>query len=278
MRRIGCMVALATALLVGLAHVRTSRAAAPDGGIDDAVRSVQAHAGPRRLVLLGESHGTREIPDFVHALVASDSARRPVVLALEIPHPEQRSLDAYLRSNGDADARATVRRRPFWQRDNVHHDGRRSEDMLDLVEDIRGLRARGRDVALLAYDMALDAPRADRDARDRFMAHIVRAAHDALPDGRVFVLGGNVHAMLERPGYAPPQMPTPMGAQLRDLGPASVRIGARAGHSWIMRDGRGQAIPADHVARNGPMPLPYTYGVSLERFTVARLVGAPARQ
>lgn len=276
MKRIGRMIALVVALLAGLAQAKTPAVSTYDGGIDAAVRAVQAHAAGRRLVLLGESHGTREIPDFVHALVSADSASRPVVLALEIPHHEQRSLDAYLRSNGDAAARVLLRSRLFWRRSDVHHDGRRSEDMLDLVEDIRRLRARGRDVALLGYDMSPDAPRLDRDARDRFMAHVVRTAHDALPRGRVLVLGGNVHAMLERPAYAPPQMQTPMGAHLHDLDPASVRIGARAGQSWIVRDGRGQTVPADFIDRNGPMPLPYTYGVSLERFTVARLIGARA--
>lgn len=274
MKRIGCVIALAVAVLAGLVHARMPAASAHDGGIDDAVRTVQMHAAARRLVLLGESHGTRETPDFVHALVAADSASGPVVLALEIPHHEQRSLDAYLRSAGDAVARARLRNRPFWTRSDVHHDGRRSEDMLDLVEDIRRLRAYGRDVALLAYDTAPDAPRRDRDARDRFMAQVVRAAHDALPRGRVLVLGGNVHAMLERPAYAPPEMQTPMGVHLRDLQPASVRIGARGGHSWVVRDGRGRTAPADHIERNGPLPSPYTYGVSLDRFSVARLIGA----
>lgn len=273
MKRIGCVIGLVLTALFVLAHAKAPVVSTYNGGIDDAVRAVQVHAAGRRLVLLGESHGTREIPDFVHALVAADSASGPVVLGLEIPHHEQRSLDAYLRSSGDAAARALLRGRLFWTRSDVHHDGRRSEDMLDLVEDIRRLRARGRDVALLAYDISPDAPRRDRDARDRFMAHVVRAAHDALPRGRVLVLGGNVHAMLERPAYAPPEMQTPMGVHLRDLGPASVRIGARGGHSWAVRDGRGQPVPADRIERNGPLPSPYTYGASLERFSVARLIG-----
>lgn len=274
MKRIGCVIAVLAALVAGIAQATAPAARTSDLGIDEAVRAVQAHAAGRRLVLLGESHGTRETPDFVHALVSAESASGPVVLALEIPYHEQRSLDAYLRSSGDAAARGLLRRRAFWQRSDVHHDGRRSEDMLDLVEDIRRLRARGRDVALLAYDMSPAAPRRDRDARDRFMAHVVRAAHDALPRGCVLVLGGNVHAMLERSAYAPPEMQTPMGAHLRDLEPASVRIGARGGHAWVLRGGRGQPVPADRIERNGPLPLPYTYGASLERFSVARLIGA----
>lgn len=145
--------------------------------------------------------------------------------------------------------------------------------MLDLIDTVRALRAAGRDVALLAYDIAPGAPRVDRDTRDRFMARTVRAAHRALAAGRVIVLTGNVHAMLARPVDAPDAMPMPMGAHLRDLDPAAVRIGARAGQSWALLDGGARAVEADFIGRNGPLPVPYTYGVSLARFSVAQLIG-----
>lgn len=148
--------------------------------------------------------------------------------------------------------------------------------MLDLIEDMRRLRAAGRDIAVLAYDMNPDTPRADAGARDRVMAQTVRAGHAALPRGRLLVLGGNVYAMLERPSYAPPQMPTPMGAHLRDLAPASVRIGAGRGRSWACFGARpcGPLAADRSPGRTGPQPLPYTFGVMLERFTLARLIGA----
>lgn len=71
-------------------------------------------------------------------------------------------------------------------------------------------------------------------------------------------------------------MPTPTGAFLRDLAPASVRIGAETGHSWACRrPAPCGPVPADDMPRvTGPQPMPYTFGVMLERFTVARLIGA----
>lgn len=88
-----------------------SNVAAEDGGIAAAVQAIRTHAAERRLVLLGESHGTRETPDLVQALAAAESVERPVLLALEIPHGEQRALDAYMRSDGAAVAREALRAR-----------------------------------------------------------------------------------------------------------------------------------------------------------------------
>lgn len=253
-------------------------AAQVDDGIAEAAHAIQAHAGPRRLILLGELHGTREIPELVRTLTARYADAGPVLLALEMPYPEQASLDAYLRSDGGADALAALRARPFWQRADTDHDGRRSEDMLELIDAVRALRRHGRDVALLAYDMAAETARRDANARDRFMADVVRHAYDALPRGRLLVLGGNVHAMLERPGYAPPQMPVPMGTHLRELQPVSVRIGASTGEYWAcMRPNPCGPQPVDgSPGRTGPQPMPYTFGVVLPRATVARLIGRAA--
>lgn len=231
-----------------------------------------------RLQLLGEFHGTREIPRLVTALVERESARGPVLLGLEIPHGEQASLQAYLDSDGDGAARRALRQRPWWTRSDDQHDGRRSEDMLALIESIRRLRASGRDVALLAYDVPPDAPRTDQDMRDASMARRIRAAHAALPGGYVVVLAGNVHAMLERPADAPPQMPQSMGSHLRDLSPMSIRITAREGAFWACPGGKGcgPSSADGHDARTGPSDGAYNYLVVLPRFTVAQLIGMPA--
>ncbi|MFC0679470.1 calcium-binding protein [Lysobacter korlensis] len=264
------------AALMAVSIVSYARPPASAGSdIADAAQAIHTHAGAHRLILLGELHGTREIPELVRLLATRYAAQGPVLLALEMPHREQASLNAYLSSNGDAHARATLRARALWQRADTDHDGRRSEEMLELIEAMRVLRGQGRDVAMLAYDTAADAPRNDANARDRFMAEVVRAAHGALPRGRLLVLGGNVHAMLERPGYAPPQMPVPMGAYLRDLQPVSVRIGAAAGEFWACRQPRpcGALAVDGSPGHTGPQPMPYTFGVMLERMSVARLIG-----
>lgn len=95
--------ALAAGLALTLvAHAKLPTGAPDDAGIEAATQAIVGHAGTRRLILLGESHGTREIPDLVHALAAAYAPKGPVLLGLEIPHGEQLALDAYLRSDGGA--------------------------------------------------------------------------------------------------------------------------------------------------------------------------------
>lgn len=273
----GWKAALATvALMAGVATASTTtQGPAAIATEDEAAAWIAKQAADRRLLLLGEFHGTREIPRLVTRLVQHYAAGGPVLLGLEIDHREQGALDAYLRSDGGAAARTALGARAWWTRTDDQHDGRRSHDMLDLIEAVRRLRAGGADVALLAYDVNVDPPHADRDARDRAMATSIRVAHDALPRGRALVLTGNVHAMKARPSWLPAEAARPAGTWLGDLQPFSVRLMAREGTSWGCRAGTCGPRPADgRGARSQRTSGPYDAVVVLPRFTVARLVGA----
>lgn len=239
-----------------------------------AVREIHAAAGAHRLILIGEKHGTREIPVLVSDLVQACAQEGPVLLALEMPVSEQPALHRYLASTGSATARAELMSTPFWTIEGDQHDGRRSHDMLDLVERVRQLKAQGGDVSLMAYDVERGPPKSPNH-RDQQMAQRVRAAFAALPRGRLLVLGGNVHAMLARPDNAPPQMPVPMGYWLRDLSPWSVDVVAGRGAFWGCRD-RCQAIAiTGNPPRTGKLDNDrYHHRVAMAKFTVARLIGA----
>ena len=67
------------------------------------------------------------------------------------------------------------------------------------------------------------------------MAGRIRAAFETLPSGRLLVLSGNVHAMVAKPGYAPPEKQDPMGSYLRDLDPWSVDSPPRRASSGLAR-------------------------------------------
>src|SRR5690606_38328881 len=129
------------------------------------------------------------------------AARGPLVVALEIPRSQQAALDGFLIAADPLAARDRLLVNAFCHRDDDQHDGRRSHDMLDLLLHLHGLRATGRDVALLAYDVESGPAPVARDARDAAMADRLRAAHDALPDGTLLVLAGNAHAARRRPDY-----------------------------------------------------------------------------
>lgn len=240
-----------------------------------AARTLVAAAGESRLLLLGEMHGTREIPRLVAHVVTHYAADGPVLLGLEIPGSGQADLRRYLDSAGTPADRAALLATPFWQVSGDQHDGRRSHDMVDLIDHVRRLRAAGRDVSLLAFD-AEPRPSLDSDTRDRIMAARVRAAFNALPRGRLLVLTGNVHAKLFRPDYAPPEMQTPMGHWLADLAPWSVDIQGMRGAFWacMYRQCGKQVIQPWHRVSGPLQDAAYHHRIVLERFTVARLVGA----
>jgi len=200
---------------------------------DETATQIMRHAGDHRLVVLGEYHGTAETPLLVADLMERYSRNTAAVrLALELPMSENVALARYLRSDGGADARETLRTSPFWVVKDDQHDGRRSRDMLALIEAVRVLRAQGRDVGVAGYDNETGASTSS-DQRDAAMATHLRQQFNALPaDARMLVLTGNVHAMRTRSADAPPEMQKTMAAYLLDLPLYSVRLEALRGHFW----------------------------------------------
>ena len=198
-----------TALILALGMAFSAHA-------DDTVAQIRQHAGEHRILVLGEFHGTRETPLLVRELMEAYAADgTPVRLALELPTDENAALATYTASAGTVEACAALRGTTYW---NVHsrmHDGRRSEDMLELIEALRVLRRQGRDVQVFGFDRVLPADMAGAGTRDRVMAEEVRARARALPkNGRLLVLTGNVHGMRTQPKMiAYP----PMTALLKDL-------------------------------------------------------------
>lgn len=270
---------LSIALLV-LALVAACSAVRAGDGIAEAADSLHAITGERRLVLLGEKHGTREIPDLVEALATRIDRHTPFLLGLEVPRTEHAALRRYMDSDGSGDAKSELAAGAFWQAADDQHDGRRSHDMLDLVEAMGSMRRAGWDVAILPYDVPTNHVR-DHHWRDAEMAHYLRAAYDALPDGRLLVLTGNVHAMRARPSHAPAQMQEPMGAYLRDLEPLSVDIVAAEGAFWACmapgRCGPLEVVVAPPVGIHATDEDVFDVRLVLPRFTVATLIGAEDR-
>lgn len=251
--------------------------AAADDAAAAAAEAAALHAaiGERRLVLLGEKHGSREIPRFVAALLRQWPRATPRVLALELPRGQQFALDAYFASDGGATSRAALRATPYWDVRGDQHDGRRSEDMLDLLAAVHAQRAAGAAIRVIGFD-ANPGTYADHHARDAQMAAFLRA-QIARDDAVWLVLTGNVHAMRARPAYAPSEMQAPMGSLLGDLAPYSVRIEAQEGRFWAcQRAGCGPLVqPARPQLRSGPQhDGVYDWQVVLPRLSVARLIGA----
>ncbi|HEL4113255.1 TPA: calcium-binding protein [Stenotrophomonas maltophilia] len=218
---------------------------------DDTAAQIRQHAGDHRLLVLGEFHGTRETPLLVRQLVDDYSRNGPVLLALELPRAENPTLRDYLQSDGGAAARQHLHGRAFWTVRDDQHDGRRSRDMLAMIEGLRVLKTQGRVIEVVGYDV--NASNGGNQARDDRMAAELRRLYRRLPDGaRMVVLTGNVHAMLRRPEGMPPEMQRqPMASQLRDLDIYSVRLGALRGQAWACADHCMARSLSEQVAR-GP--------------------------
>lgn len=260
-----------TALLLTTALATTARA-------DETATQIRQHAGEHRLLVLGEYHGTRETPLLVRQLV-DDYSRdgTPVVLALELPHSEDASLAAYLASEGDADAMAALRARRYWNVLSDRHDGRRSHDMLELIEAVRALREQGRAVQVIGHDVTVSAQ--GNQVRDDAMAANVRQAYERLPaNARLLVLTGNVHAMRQRPADAPPEMQQrPMATALADLDLYSVRLDALKGSIWaclpdVCRSLPLREIPARELRASVEPGRQYDLWVWMPVLSVGRLL------
>ena len=196
---------------------------------------------PHGAILIGDVHGTREIPAFVGRIVTELAAREPVVLGLEIPSDELPSLDGYLAGDGGPAARSAALRDPWWH--GAYQDGRRSVAMFELMDTVRRLRARGARIDVVCFDES--AASADRD--EAMASHLI-AARTAHRDAALVVYVGNFHArraeLSSRPGHAW------MAMHLAKAGVAFLTIDARYGEgsAWTCSGGGPAACAAHYTA------------------------------
>jgi hypothetical protein len=186
------------------------------------------------MILLGDHHGTAEIPAFVASVVATAAAAQPVVLALEAPRQDLPGLDAFLASDGERPALDRMLRDPFWQ--FPFQDGRRSVAMLELIRTLHELRARGARIEIVPFDAGPGDVRAgDRGGREQHMASALIALRNARPDAAIVVYAGRLHTM--RQGVSR-QSGEPLMANR--LAAAGVRFVTLAPHyadgsAWVCR-------------------------------------------
>jgi hypothetical protein len=159
------------------------------------VEGLQPLLTPGSGLLLGEIHGTVESPAFVaNAACLALRAGHPVTVVLEVPREEQGRVDAFLASHGTAADRTALLDSPFWT--DVYQDGRRSQAMLALLDDLRKLRQGGRPVRATLMDRT-ERPSSGQE-RDHWMAEELAQTFDKNPDAVVIVLSGNVHSRITR--------------------------------------------------------------------------------
>ncbi len=157
-------------LAVLIASPVVAEAATPDRVVETAARDLLAQADALRPLLIGEIHGTQETPALLASMLRQGSGR-PWLLGLEIPRQEQERIEAFLRSDGGARARAALTGGAFWTREL--QDGRSSEAMLQLIDAVRALRRSGRDIHVVCFDDVAEKRQRGRPRR----AHGAGPAH-----------------------------------------------------------------------------------------------------
>lgn len=233
-----------------------------------AIADLMARHSP---VILGEIHGTAEVPALVGAVLAERVAGgEPVTLALEIPDSHQAALDAWLDDPQGGDAGTALAGHRFWS----FEDGRSSVAMLGLLEQVRRWRRSGAPVGLLAFDVP--EPVATGAVRERHMADRLRQALAQPGAAPMLVLTGNLHARRKVGNPFDPAVEL-MAWHLRDLPALSLDVRARGGSAWVCIPEcgtHGLAAP-DPVPATGlrlldrPSANGYDGEVVLERFTAS---------
>lgn len=224
-----------------------------------------------RFVILGEIHGSNEMPAVFADAVCLTAADRPVVVALEQTSADQAAIDAFMASDGGPDARRAFLGAQMWN--GPMKDGRSSEAYFNLFETLRQMRQAGRISSVVAFQPSSF----DRDPTpaeyERAMAELVEVAGQS--GATVLALVGNVHAMrVEVPwqgGYMP------MAGHLPATETVTLNLVADGGESWNCRAGpdscRAYASP-------GP-PQPHQRGIVLstgenEPFSGTLYLGVPS--
>lgn len=209
-----------------------------------------ADALQSRAILVGEVHGTVEAPEFVGRLTCQLLRQgRPVIVALEREGQEQPALDRYLRSDGKPEDVRALLATGAWAR--PQQDGRSSQAMLALIEQVRQWRRAGERVGLLAMQLEfheiVQLPESEKhplsgtdldrlsEINDRTMADKAWMTLALYPGHTLVALAGNVHTALgsrARAGF----ITTPSFADvLASYTPVHViGLKSQGGSSWNM--------------------------------------------
>jgi len=220
-----------------------------------------------RIVMVGELHGTNEMPAEFLRLVCSALRRgQAVSVGLEMFDPNG-ALGAYMSSLGDSGARQALLAARHW---NGMRDGRSSVAWLDMIETLRSWRQGGLPLTVFAL---YDAP--GPGSYDQAMAARLRGERSARPGTLILTYTGNVHSMLK----PVPGLPAPMGSLVADLDPVSIGLSSEGGQSWACM-GAGPCGVNEFPAQpaKGPLhaaaPAAQT-GVYTLQLNVGRMTASP---
>ena len=184
---------------------------------------------PGGVMLLGELHGTQEVPRFIAQSVCQlVTAGMPVSVGLELPVENEARVTQFLQSQGQEADWLKLMESPFWR--SPYPDGRGSAAVANMLEQLRQLRAQGLDVTAFVYDH----PKLNGQKREDALAATVLSHVKAAPTRFHLVVSGNVHSRTAQglpwdKGYRP--MGRLLKEQLQDV--IALDMAYDSGSAWI---------------------------------------------
>ncbi|MEQ1875545.1 MAG: hypothetical protein ABL958_02800 [Bdellovibrionia bacterium] len=207
----------------------------------------------RKVVIVGEIHGTTEISAFTAGLVrglAEVSER--VLVAIEWPKANQKPVENFLKSGNIKEIPAL----PIFAADA--RDGRTSTAMVDLLIKLRTIRNAG----VLCFDV--DGKAKSDQQRDSDMAKFIRSQIDRLKPSITVVLTGNVHAKSKvgADKFKPfaYQLSAQKGSRVKPSDILTIGVRNHLGAAWFCQKSE---CAAHHLA---PVESVYSTATAVEKY------------
>src|SRR5258706_4428635 len=181
----------------------STTAGASDVGCGPPIDRLDEILARTRTIVLGEIHGTREIPETIVRVACQIASKGlPATVALEMPASEQPRLHSFFAFHDIPPA--VLATGGYW--DNGRNDGRKSQALLDALVRLRELARLGRQLRVVAVDEASFDPLPG--TRDQRMAMRLLQLRRLAPDEVFVVLIGSNHARRDTglpmdPGFEP---------------------------------------------------------------------------
>lgn len=203
------------------------------------VAGADAIFAPGRVVLVGEVHGTREMPQLFTDLVCRAAQHDDVLVGFEYEPPIGEAIERYLVSRGDRVERARIVASHI-----THGDGSASAALVDAFEALRRIAQSTGRVQVFGFRTAVN---------DAAYAANIEAAHRAHPHAVLLAYMGNSHAALQRD---PDDHSEPAGLLLkaRSIDLRSVALDWTGGEAYILGP-RGPGVYTDEPDHRAGRPL-----------------------
>ena len=207
-----------------------------------------------RFLIIGELHGTQEIPAAFGELVCFVAAAgNNVLVGLEFQESARSLFEQYLESSGSQADRAGFLQDSGWLVDAQQYpDGRTSKAMLKLVDRLRELRAAGLGIGVTTFVRPHQAVSDSQTTYEIGLADSLKEAEQSSQYDLIIALVGNVHARKETFEAEGVASFDPMAMHLPTETTLTLHAISNGGEAWNCRPNCGRHQHDGSLAGSDP--------------------------